>query len=124
MDARRAQRVSEALREELAELIGYELQDPRLAPVTVTGVHLSPDGRHARVIVLLPDQPEEHRQALAALDHASPYLRRQVAARLRLFRAPELHFEEDAAGAGEGRIEELLRRVRKAREKESGPVSQ
>ena len=30
MDARRAERVSEAVREELAEIIGFEMEDPRL----------------------------------------------------------------------------------------------
>ncbi len=117
MDPRRAERVSEALREELAELIGYELKDPRLIGVTVTEVHLTPDGRHARVLVLLPEKTEERGEALAALEHAGHYLRRAVATRLRLFRAPELHFETADAEAGGGRVEELLRRIQKQREK-------
>lgn len=116
MEPRRAERVSEALREELAELIGYELKDPRLLGVTVTAVHLTPDGRHARVLVLLPENTEERGAALEGLEHAGHYLRRVVASRLRLFRAPELHFEQADAEAG-GRVEELLRRIQKAREK-------
>ncbi len=121
MDPRRAQRVSEALREELAELIGYELQDPRLAGVTVTEVHLSPDGRHARVLVDAGKTAGERKQALEGLEHARNRLRREVAVRLRLFRAPELDFEETSQEGPEGRVEELLRRIRKAREKSPGP---
>ena len=32
MDERRSQRVSEAVREELTEIIGFEMEDPRLRP--------------------------------------------------------------------------------------------
>src|SRR6266480_4391670 len=51
MDERRTRRVSEAVREELIELIGFEMADPRLLPVEVNLVHVSPDGRHAHVII-------------------------------------------------------------------------
>ena len=49
MDERRTLRVSEAVREELTEIIGFELDDPRLLDVDVTEVHVSPDSRHATV---------------------------------------------------------------------------
>ena len=45
----RTERISEALREELTEMIGYELSDPRVASATVTGLEVSPDKRHALV---------------------------------------------------------------------------
>jgi ribosome-binding factor A len=117
MDQRRAERLSEALRQELAELIEYELEDPRLAGVTVTEAHLAPDGRHVRVLVAVKGGAEERERAIEALDHARHYLRRTVAGRLRLFRAPELHFEQAAANEGEDRITQLLNRIRKNREK-------
>ena len=117
MESRRAQRISESLREELSELIGYELADPRLVGVTVTGVP-SLARRHAtlRVIVWLRGSEEERNSAaMEALEHA-PGLSCAVKwrHRLRLFRAPELHFEADDAEGGEGRVEQLLKRIRKA----------
>ena len=51
MDERRTKRVSEALREEIAEIVGFELDDPRLRFVEVTGVTVAPGGRYARVLV-------------------------------------------------------------------------
>jgi hypothetical protein len=39
LDPHRAERVSESIREELDELIGYEMSDPRVGPVTVSAVH-------------------------------------------------------------------------------------
>ncbi|HEY1205895.1 MAG: 30S ribosome-binding factor RbfA [Bryobacteraceae bacterium] len=115
MDPRRAERLSEALREELAELIEYELADPRLAGVTVTEARLVPDGRHLLVTVAVKGNAAERQLGVEALGHAASYLRRAVATRLRLFRAPELHFQ--AADPAGDRIGELLDRIRKNREK-------
>ena len=49
MDQHRAERVSEALREELGEMISYELFDPRIGEAVVTEVLISPDKKHAQV---------------------------------------------------------------------------
>ncbi len=51
MDPRRAERVAETIREELAGIIGYEMSDPRLAGILVTGVEISRDSRRAEVRV-------------------------------------------------------------------------
>jgi ribosome-binding factor A len=115
MDSRRAERVSEALREELGELIAYELSDPRVADATVTEVLVSPDLRHAQVRLHMSHEPALHQQTLAALEGARHLLRRQLAERLSLFRVPELHFEADVSLAAGARLEHLLKRVRKGR---------
>ena len=115
MDTRRAERLSEALREELAELIEYELQDPRLAGISVTEARLVPDGRHLLVTVAVKGNAAERQLGMEALTHAASYLRRVVAIRLKLFKAPEIHFQ--AADPAGDRIAELLDRIRKNREK-------
>jgi ribosome-binding factor A len=113
----RTQRISEALREELTELIGYELSDPRVASATVTSLDMSPDKRHALIRVRV-DNGDDPKQTLAALDHAAPYLRREVGRRLELFRVPELHFEADIATELGGRAGHLLKRMQKGRPRE------
>jgi ribosome-binding factor A len=113
MHERRAQRVAEALREELAELIAFELSDPRLGAVDVTEVQVSPDSRHAHVKVGLGGQMPEQKDTLAALDHARHYLRHELARRLNLRRAPELHFAADPGMGAGARIDLLLTRARK-----------
>jgi ribosome-binding factor A len=114
MDSHRAQRISEALRRELAELIEYELKDPRLKDVTVTDVQVTADLKHAHVSVV----PEP---AVEALERAASYLRRALSSRLRLYRVPDLHFEVDNPDKPAARIDELLDRVRRNREKNSPP---
>jgi len=118
MDSHRAERVSEALREELGEMIAYELEDPRIVDATVTEVLVSPDMRHATVRLHLSSDPKEQQETLAALDGARHLLRRQLAERLTLFRIPELHFEADVTLSTNARMEYLLKRVRKGRPRE------
>ena len=115
MDELRTIRVSEAVREELAEIIGFELEDPRLLAVDVAEVHVSPDARYAHVKVVVRGDEREQNQSLAALEHARHYLRHELAARLSLRRVPELHFERDKNPDADTRIEFLLRRAKKSR---------
>jgi ribosome-binding factor A len=115
MDERRTLRVSEAVREELAELISFELDDPRLLDVEVTDVHVSPDGRHARVRVAIRGQERQQREALEALDHARHYLRHELGVRLSLRHVPDLHFEPDRNPDAASRIEFLIKRAKKSR---------
>src|ERR1044071_6892792 len=95
MDERRTLRVSEAVREELTEIIGFETDDPRLLAIEVTEAHVSPDGRHATVRVVIRGNEKEQRESLHALEHARHYLRHELATRLSLRRVPELHFTQD-----------------------------
>jgi ribosome-binding factor A len=115
MQEHRAQRVSEAVREELAEIIGFELGDPRLASVDVTEVTVSPDSRHATVKVSLGGSHQEQQDAMSALDHARNFLRHELAGRLNLRRIPELHFEPEHWPDASARVEVLLRRAKKKR---------
>src|ERR1700683_628629 len=115
--AHRTERVSEALREEITELIGYELTDPRISSVVVSGVEVSPDKRHALIRIGVAEG-SDIQQALVALERAGPFLRHQLAVRLELFRIPELHFEADVATELGGRMDNLLKRIKKGRPRE------
>lgn len=121
MDNHRTERVSAALREELGEMIAYELSDPRIGDAMVTEVLVSPDMRHAQVRLHLSENVNEQRQTIRALDGARHFLRRQLAERLNLFRVPELHFEADIALNGQERMGYLLKRVRRGRPRDEKP---
>ena len=108
------ERLAEALREELAELIAYEMSDPRVLDVTVSEVITSPDKRHAQVRVGSASGADVT-EALKALDHARGFLRHQLTERLDTFRIPELHFEADVSATIGPRMETLLKRVKKGR---------
>jgi len=116
MEEHRARRVSEAVKEELAELIGFEMEDPRLASVTVTGADVSPDMRSAHVKVAI--EGGEEKKAIEALEHAKGFLKHELAARLNLRRVPDLHFSADTHPDVESRIDFLLRRAKRTRSRE------
>jgi ribosome-binding factor A len=115
MDERRTLRVSEAVREELTEIIGFELEDPRLLDVNVSEVQVSHDGRYAHIRVVSRGDERQQKASLAALDHARHYLRHELAARLSLRHVPELHFDLDRNPDADSRIEFLIKRAKKSR---------
>jgi ribosome-binding factor A len=118
MDERRTHRVSEAVREELTEIIGFETDDPRLLAVDVIEAHVSHDGRHATIRVAIRGNEREQKQSLAALEHARHFLRHELATRLSLRHVPELHFNQDRNPDVESRIDFLLKRAKKSRSRE------
>jgi ribosome-binding factor A len=115
MDPRRSERISEAIREELDELITYELSDPRIEADGVAEVLISPDARRARVRIHAPGDAGRQKQTIDALNSARGYIRRQLAARLNLFRMPDLQFEPAVSGELSARVEHLLKRVKRGR---------
>lgn len=118
MESHRAERVSEALREELEELIGYELTDPRLNTVYVTEVRVSSDKRLATVRIGTGGDQAAREETLKVLDGARNFLRRQLSQRLDLFRIPDLRFEADTSIPG-NRVDQLLKRIRKGRPRDA-----
>ena len=108
---RRAERTADTLREEIAQIVGYELEDPRLTMVTVTDVRLSSDKRAARVYVTIAGDEKEHEAALVALRHAAPYVRKQLGLSLNLPRTPEIHFVRDRVEEEGERVDQLLQEI-------------
>lgn len=123
MDPRRSERLSQLIREELDELISYELSDPRIDTAGVAEVAVSPDGRTARVRVLLTGDAESQKQCLQALSAARSYIRRELMQRIDLFRIPELHFEAAVSAELGSKLEHLLKRVRRGRPRMDAPDS-
>jgi ribosome-binding factor A len=113
----RTERISEAIREELTELIGYEMSDPRVLNVAVTAVYISPDKRKAVVRIAVHDG--EVAPALEALEHGKSFLKRQLGERLEIFRIPELYFEADQTAMLSGRLDHIMKRIRKGRPRDA-----
>ncbi|HKS27407.1 MAG TPA: 30S ribosome-binding factor RbfA [Pyrinomonadaceae bacterium] len=108
---RRAEKVADLLREEITQIVGYELEDPRLDGVTVTDVRVSDNLRDARVYFTVSGDDAEAREALSALRHAAQYVRKQLILSLDLRHAPELHFVRDTVEERGARVDELLSEI-------------
>ena len=100
--------MAESLREEISEVVGFELDDPRVESVTVTEVKVAGDLRDAKVYVLVDGSEEQINRALRALQNAAVFVRQQVAMNLSLRHAPHLHFVRDTAEENASRVGEIL----------------
>jgi ribosome-binding factor A len=108
---RRPERVADLLREEITQIVGFELSDPRLTMVTVTDVRVADNLRDAKVFVTVIGSEQEIKEALVALRKASPYIRKQVGFALSLRHTPELHFVRDTVEERGARVDELLLQI-------------
>jgi ribosome-binding factor A len=105
---RRPERLAESLKVEIAEVVGFEMDDPRLEAVTVTDVEVSPDLRDAKVYFLVRGEETEVAEALRSLKNAATFVRQQVAMNLDLRFAPHVHFVRDSAEENASRVGEIL----------------
>jgi len=116
MGAHRSRRLNEQLKREITGILRSEVRDPRVALAIVTEVSVTSDLWLARVYVRLTGDDEEHREALAGLESAAPYVRRVLGQRLHVRRIPEIRFLEDETAESAGRIDEILRELREQSE--------
>jgi ribosome-binding factor A len=105
----RAERVGDLLKEELSELLLREIKDPRIGFVTITGIRVSPDLRHARVYIVTHETDEGQQRILDGLESARGYLRGALGRRLRLRYIPDLSFCVDETMEEGFRIQEILK---------------
>ncbi len=111
----RPDRVADQLRSELATLLARDVHDPGIGFVTLTRVQVSPDLQIARVFYTALGDDKTRAASRKALERAAPFLRRQIGARLRLKRTPELTFVYDDSIAGQDRIEQILNELNETR---------
>lgn len=96
----RVERVSDAVQQELAVLIRDNISDPRVGMLSVTDVEVSRDLAYAKVFVsFIGDRSQKDIDvALEALNGASGYLRKLLAASIKLRITPKLQFSYDESG--------------------------
>jgi ribosome-binding factor A len=115
-DTRRPDRVAAAIREEVAKFLAEGVKDPRVVGlVTVTGVDVTRDLRHAKVYVSILGSDAERAATLDGLASAASHLRPHIGRALRLRLAPEIQFQLDQSVAHAARIETLLAQINDAR---------
>lgn len=120
MSGHRTDRVGALLQSALSELLLRGVKDPRVGMVTITGVKLSPDLKHASVYVTSLGDAQKPERMLAGLASARAYLQSQVGRRLGLRFTPELRFELDPSIEAAARLDRLLHSARPPSSDEDG----
>lgn len=89
----RTDRIAEQIQREVAQLLRLDVRDPRVRMVTLTGVEVTRDYSHAKIFYTALDGMSNEVQQ--GLEHASGYLRSQLAHAMKLRIMPQLHFVYD-----------------------------
>ena len=97
-DFARSDRVAEQMRRELADLLQFEVKDPRVGMVTVTEVEVTGDMAHAKIYYSTAEQDVKSAAELQkGLEKTAGFLRSQLSKRMLLRTVPQLHFVYDAS---------------------------
>ena len=108
----RAERVADLLKEEVANMLLFEIKDPRVQGlVTVVSVKVTKDLRHADFFVSVLGGDEKERQAMIGLGKAAGFIRKSLGRRIRMRRVPELHFKLDETLKNQEHLEQLFRKI-------------
>jgi ribosome-binding factor A len=108
----RQEKVKQAIKKEVSDIIANELKDPRVGFITITEVQMSPDLRYARIFYSVLGKEKEHTKTAEALKSALGFIRKELAQRIQLRFAPEIAFKEDRSGEYSLRIQEVLEEIK------------
>ncbi|MDR2957446.1 MAG: 30S ribosome-binding factor RbfA [Coriobacteriales bacterium] len=106
-ESQQSRKNNETVKEALAAILMFEMADPRLQTLTISGVVVSTDRSVARVYVLA-DRVDD-RQAIDGLEAASGRIRSLLGKRLGWRATPKLRFFLDPMMDHAARIESVLR---------------
>lgn len=119
----RAERIADHIKDEVSQLLSFEVKDPAIGLLTVTHVKMTSDMGLAHVYYTLVGDEIERRKTARALDRAAPFVRRRLAESLNMRRSPEVRFHYDENVERQERVETLLRQIATERaEREAQPV--
>lgn len=104
----RSQRIANRIREELSDMLIYEISDPRLAGISITDVTVDRELAYAGIYVSALEGSQRAKDIMTGLKHARGYIRRELAHRLDLRIFPHLRFHWDPTFERAENIERLI----------------
>ena len=107
----RPDRLGDQIRSEISHLLAREVHDPGIGFITITRVSVTADLQIARIYYTTLATDAARTDTARALTRVTPFLRRQVAGRLRLRRVPELEFRFDQSVEQHERIERIIQEI-------------
>ncbi|MFH2011581.1 MAG: 30S ribosome-binding factor RbfA [Pseudomonadota bacterium] len=108
MDYKRADRVSDLLKEEIAQMLLRDIKDPRIGFVTITDVEVTDDLRQARVFFSMIESNGEIERTTKGLNSASTYIKKQLGKKLRMRYIPDIVFKFDSSLKYGSHIDSIL----------------
>lgn len=116
----RKQKIADRIREELSELVLFHASDPRIKGISITDIEVDRELTVANVYVSAVEGRERSGEILAGLNHASGFLRSELAKRIELRITPNLRFHWDPTPEHADHMEKLFKKLGQE-EKSSDP---
>jgi ribosome-binding factor A len=109
---KRSVRVGDQILKEVADLLTRKVRDPRVSGVTLTGIRLSDDLRHARIFYSFLGEKIDIERMQSGLDSAKGFIKREMGKRLNLRYMPEIIFQYDPTLETGNQIEKLFQKIK------------
>ena len=116
---KRSIRVGDQILKELAEFIAKKVRDPRVNGVTLTGIRMSNDLKHARIFYSFMGDEKEIARIQAGLDSAKGFIKRHLGQKVALRYIPDIIFQYDPTLEMGNQIEKLFQKILKDESKNS-----
>jgi ribosome-binding factor A len=113
LPGKRAVRVGDQLLREIADLLLRKVKDPRIKGITLTGVHLTDDLRHAKIYYSVLGEENDLDRVQAGLDSAKGFIKREMGLRLSLRYMPDIVFAHDPTLAEGSEMEKIFKELKK-----------
>ena len=93
--AHRPERLAEAIKQEISDVVRDEMKDPRIGFITITRVEVTGDLRYAKIYVSVLGEEKEQNATIEGLKKAKGFIRSELGKRIRLRHVPEISFIQD-----------------------------
>ncbi len=113
---KRADRVADLVKVELADILLKRIRDPRVSRLTVTGVKMSDDLRTAWIYFVEMGEDVCSPETLESLQKASGFIKKELGTRVKLRYVPDLIFKQDTSFAYGSRIDRLISEIHREEE--------
>lgn len=110
---KRTERVGDQILKEVADLLSRKVRDPRVTGVTLTGIRLSNDLRHARIYYSFIGDKVDTEKIQSGLDSAKGFIKREMGKRVNLRYMPEIIFQHDPTLETGNQIERLFQKIKR-----------
>ena len=111
MQGKRANRIGELIKQELALVLSKEARDPRIGFITITEVKVSDDLKYARVFYSVLGNESTKEETAKGLAQAAGFLQRDIASKLNLRFTPHLSFTLDPSLDEGLKIDTIIRKI-------------
>ncbi len=116
----RAQRIADRIREEISEMLIFDIQDPRLSTTYITDVSVDRELAFADIYIYSPHGSDSAEEIISGFKHAKGFLRSELARRVEIRTFPQLRFHWDPTPERADQIEQLLDSISQSDQNGSG----